>query len=110
MKLFGIRYSIFAVLYTPTAVNLYDVIIEKQSRPASSFTSYDVADDGSATISVRDMLTGVKDYYGNVYFSARKAGQTNYSIRQKNRQTVYGLCKGVSKRVYDIPFSPYRIP
>ena len=56
------------ITFSPTNVHLYDVIVEKRnSRPPQGISPFGGSTRASDTISIRDMLTGVKDADGNVY-------------------------------------------
>ena len=60
----------FDIGFKPAKANIYDIIIDKKTPPLdSSATSY--LAQGEAAISIRDMLSGVKDYRGKIA-SARK--------------------------------------
>lgn len=55
----------------PLNLNLYDVIIEKNRPAARVINNNDgkpAANDSLSKLSIKDMLSGVKDYYGNNYF------------------------------------------
>ena len=63
--------------FNPTAINLYDVIIEDKESSATQPSQKDgvlIADD--STISIRELLTNVNDYYGNPYID--QSGNGNY--------------------------------
>ena len=61
--------------FNPTAINLYDVIVENKepsaTYPATKAGSL-IADD--STVSVRELLTNVNDYYGNPYINPDGTG------------------------------------
>ena len=60
------------ITFSPTNVHLYDVIVEKRSsRPPQGISPFGGSTRASDTISIRDMLTGVKDADGNVYAQRR---------------------------------------
>ena len=63
------------ITVNPTAINLYDVIVEinknKNRPPLQSLNDRTRRDNGSSVISIREMLTGVKDYDGAPYYSVR---------------------------------------
>ena len=57
-----------AITIEPTDVNLYDVIVEKKTSRTPAGISPVMGSAGNlTTISIRDMLSGVKDADGNVY-------------------------------------------
>ena len=56
------------VTLQPTDVNLYDIIVEqKAARTPAGISPVMGSANGLSTISIRDMLSGVKDADGNVY-------------------------------------------
>lgn len=56
------------ITLNPAEINLYDVIIEnRSSRPLQGISPFVGSTRASDTISIRDMLSGVKDADGNVY-------------------------------------------
>ncbi len=63
------------ITVNPNATNLYDVIVEinknKNRPPLQSLNDRTRRDNGSSVISIREMLTGVKDYDGAPYYSVR---------------------------------------
>ena len=61
-----------AITLQPTDVNLYDIIVEqKAARTPAGIPPVMGSANSLSTISIRDMLTGVKDADGNVYAQRR---------------------------------------
>ena len=60
-------------------VNLYDLIIEKENHKKRTITQTGISPaealDGSYTISIREMLENVKDFYGKPYISKERFNQ-----------------------------------
>ena len=80
------------ITFSPTNVHLYDVIVEKRnSRPPQGISPFGGSTRASDTISIRDMLTGVKDADGNVY--AQSATDVPSSEKEAVRKQYEGTAQ-----------------
>ena len=64
----------------PRTVELYDVIIEDKNARLSAAPDNGLADLlGLSSIPIREMLSGVKDYSGAVYYNQQARGSIAFS-------------------------------
>ena len=76
------------ITLNPAELNLYDVIIENRgSRPLQGVSPFGGSTRASDNISIRDMLTGVKDADGNVYAQREMQSQKN-AVRKQYKGTA----------------------
>ena len=79
------------ITFSPTNVHLYDVIVEKRSsRPPQGISPFGGSTRASDTISIRDMLSGVKDADGNLY-AQREIESQKEVVRKQYAGTEYWM-------------------
>jgi len=77
-----------AITLQPTDVNLYDIIVEqKAARTPAGIPPVMGSTNSLSTISIRDMLTGVKDADGNVYAQREMQSQKD-AVRKQYEGTA----------------------
>lgn len=85
------------VTLDPTDVSLYDIIIEKTAPSTENKFGMMTPSDLTLFISIQDMLSSVKDYDGENYFSVQQSADSDssdsvstFSAKEQSRWQEYG--------------------